>query len=235
MDTASATSFEESSCSWQARSDSHSPYDAMVSFTNTEVSVMAFNILEYLTEVEEAAGKLPASHQLAFVLWCAGPLLEAAKDYLESRLGSERGGRLPELSKMVWLCATSEIALDTTNVVEVRHELEWLDWGDDVPQSAEVADDAALEAIECLIRAYEILESPSGKSCAEAAERVINHLDFRLDWQGSDDPGEEVAMKVELDSQRRMLAFLATGAPLTDGTLRMFRGRSDDSGGADVI
>lgn len=137
-----------------------------------------------MAKVEDAASKFPASHQLAFVLWCAGPLLEAAKDYLESRLGPERAGRLSELSRAAWRCATSDMSLDGAKVVEERQGLISLDWGDEVYDGTEVANDAALQAIECLIRAYEILESASGKSCAEAAERVINHLNYELDWLG---------------------------------------------------
>jgi len=94
------------------------------------------------------------------------------------------------------------MSLDGAKVVEERQGLISLDWGDEVYDGTEVANDAALPAIECLIHAYEILESASGKSCAEAAERVINHLDYELDWQGSDDNLEEAAMKLEVDRQR---------------------------------
>ena len=84
-----------------------------------------------------------------------------------------------------------------------------------------------MQAIECLIRACDVIEAPSGRSCAEAAERAINHLDFKLDREGVSDPLEAPEMKDEVQRQRQMLTYLASNPVLESGpagTARMFRG-----------
>lgn len=141
---------------------------------------MAFDVSEYIEEIQQKLNELPPVSRVGFAVWCADALFQRVCTYLAAKTHSEHFAFIMKAFDCLWVCASGE----TCQVAEA-HRLELacaaIDWGDEnVADEEQVINWFAIEAMGGLCCALNTCASGSSWSAAKAAENVLNQLDLQL-------------------------------------------------------
>jgi len=176
---------------------------------------MAFSVLKHLADLQRQIASVEPRRRLAFALWCSEPLLDSALVFLAEHLGDTQVQLVRDVLDSMWKHVEEGTGLDLERVARLRESLQRVDWDDsDVGDEEQVLEDAAVQAIEAIIRACEVAETGDPIAAAGASERVINHIDYELGMEGVRDPLSDPRMKRELAMQGQMIESLRHPGPV---------------------
>jgi hypothetical protein len=185
---------------------------------------VAFDIFEYIGWVERRLGALPSCRQTAFAAWCSEPLVREFGQYLAERLGQDPYLYLQRKLDDLWTELERNTPASRDSYVEAERLCAAANWHEhEVAVEDAFVNDGAVELLGSLRRTFEHARTHNTRCAAEAAERVINRVDYELTMiRGVEKPFEHALMKDEIEMQSRMLAHLAENS-VTEVTRSLFR------------
>jgi hypothetical protein len=182
---------------------------------------MAFKISRYLDELDSNLKTLSSRKQIAFAAWCAHRLFGRFERFLATKLGDDAIRRLRQALADVWQLAYGKTLIldDLSEALRICYDADWDQEDDD----SDLDNTGAIETIECLIRTFECARDESSRQAAEAAERVINVIDFDLAMlEGVEDPFSHPRMRRELNQQAEFLKLLSAQPAVPSGAEDMY-------------
>lgn len=165
--------------------------------------------INYLERIKVRLGALEEPRRVAFCVWCSNRLQADFEPYLSQRMGNELAP-IREALGQVWTSVIGGEGPSREAVETARDKCLEADWDqEDVPEQDQQRNSGAIELLGCIRRTLDCWLTGDSRFCSEAAERVVNCIDYELNMvMGVRDTFAHPMMRAELDRQERFLLLL---------------------------
>jgi hypothetical protein len=188
---------------------------------------MAFSLRSYLTNLEGQLDTLSSAKRLVFSLWCVQPLLDEFGNALSKVIGTHDLEILRTAIDAIWDSIVLKPGPPKHAITEGAQLAQSIDWPDEEesPLEEEFLDYGAMQLVQCLQCIFNVWETGSSESAAEAANQLIDRIDYELNMiDDISDTESDPRFQREINNQQLMLVHLQTTDELSSADRNRYRG-----------